>query len=214
MGSMTTRGRILVVAAFVVSALLFAGAAIALVKANDDGSQPTRAVPTVRPTFAVPTETPTPTPAPTTPAPTASPTPSAATATPTPTATRAPSSSPAPRRTSSPRPSPNVSLIPGMSAEAAIDKATGGTAGEDFTVSAHVTDGEGTIYLESLDWGDGSEPVQGGRGEACDPAATRPADCRDFSWTHTYTAADSYTITLTFVSGDETQILHLPVQVS
>lgn len=208
------RGRVLVVSAFVLAAALCAGAAVALVLAASDDTSP-RALGSPSPTSAVPTATPTP--APTTTALTVSPTPSASpvvTASPTATPSRSasPTASPSPRRTATSRPSPTQSVAEGLSAKAGTP---GGYANEPLELTAHATDGDGTIYFQSLDWGDGSDLVEGpDRGAACDPAAISPADCRDFAWSHTYTDPGTYIVTIGFVSGDETSILHLNVEVS
>ena len=64
MGSMTTRGRILVVALFVLSAGICATAAVALVTANNDKSDSPQAIPTLHPSLSVPTDQPTGAPSP------------------------------------------------------------------------------------------------------------------------------------------------------
>jgi len=201
-----------VVVAFVLSAGLCAGGAIALVKTSANDGKP-RALPTPS-VSPLPSEQPTV--APTTPAPTTSPTP-VATATPTVTAVPSPThtatSSPTPRRTTSPRPSPTGSTVEGLSSSASINYATGGTTADHFVVTAKATDGNGTIYLQSIDWGDDPPATLHERGTACSPPATAPADCRKYPEGHDYAAAGSYIITIEFVSGTETSVLHLTVKV-
>jgi hypothetical protein len=209
-GSMTTRGRVLVVAAFVLAAALCATAAVALVLASNDSPKPAAALPTVHPTLVYPTDQPTT--APSTPAPTKAPT-TAATASSSPGATSSPRTSPAARATSG-GPAPTRTPLPaGLAANASVAEASGATAGEGIHVKAHATDGDGSISLLSLDWGDGSEQVRGGRGTACTPPAKAPADCRNFAWTHAYPDPGTYTITLWFVSGMERSRLLLPVTI-
>jgi hypothetical protein len=102
----------------------------------------------------------------------------------------------------------------GLFVDASLDRATGGTTGESYKVTAHATDGDGTIYLKSVDWGDGSASTLNQRGTACSPTAKAPADCRNYAVSHTYTKPGTHVITLTFVSGGETQVLHLTAKVS
>ena len=104
-------------------------------------------------------------------------------------------------------------MTQGLSSTASLNFASGATTADLFKIVAKATDGNGSISLQSLDWGDGSALIKGGRGTACTPAATAPADCRNFSWTHTYAQAGHYIITIAFVSGKETSILHLTADV-
>ena len=212
MGSLTTRGRVLVVVAFVLAAGLCASAAVAFVIASDESSVRTRALPTVSPT-ARPSAAPTP--APTTPAPvvTASPTP--VTVTPTPTVTAVPSAtvSPAPRRTTSPRPTATSAVVEGLGAEFSLNIGTGGTTDDTYVVTVHAHDGSGTIYLESIDWGDEPPATLHERGAACNPPAVAPADCRNYTGSHTYTAAGTYIITIELVSGTENATRQFTVKV-
>lgn len=205
MGSLTSRGRALVVVAFVLSAALCGGAAVALVVASrDDDASPT-ALPRANPTLISPSQSPTPSPA------AASPTPTTATprpgASPTPSPTATVPSSPAPRATTSPRAvAPRPEPAAGLYSSAEINIASGGTTADVYRVTAHATDGDGTIRLRSLDWGDGSPVRSGDRGAACNPPAKAPADCRDFSWTHSYPAStekETYTITVILESDEE-----------
>jgi cytoskeletal protein RodZ len=197
-GSLTARGRVLVVAAFVLSAALCAGAAVAFVRASNDDSTAPRALASASPS-ATPSEQPTPTA-------TSTPTP---TVTPTATATAAPTSSPSPRHTATSKPTRTSTRVKGLSAQASLDLKSGGTTDDVFHILARATDGNGTISLQSLDWGDGSPLVEGGRGSACNPAATAPADCRTFAWSHQYAQAGPYIVTIVFASGAETAILQL-----
>jgi hypothetical protein len=216
------RGRLVMVAAFVLAGALFATGAVAFVLASRDDKK--TAVPRVHPSLIIPTqepsETPSPTPSPT-PAATRSATPSpAAVVTASPSATR--SASPAPRATqTSPRPKPTKTVVAeGLSADASLDRADGGTAGQTYEVTGHATDGDGTIYLKSINWGDGTLTTLNARGTACSPAAVAPADCRNYvdyrlgRQSHIFSKPGSYTITVTFVSGDEAQVLHLTAHVS
>lgn len=209
------RGRWVMAAAFVLAAALFATGAVAFVIASRDDKP--SAAPRVHPSLIIPTPEPTQTPSPTpspTPKVTATPTPSATpavTASPTPSR----SASPAPRVTSSPKPKPTKTTTPeGLSATAAIDLATGGQPGDTYHVTGHATDGDGTIYLKSVDWGDGGLSTLNQRGTACSQAPKAPADCRNYATSHVYTKPGSHVITLTFVSGAETQVLYLHVTVS
>jgi hypothetical protein len=211
---MTTRGRVLVVAVFVLSAAICASAAVALVVASDEDRQPLATLPSVHPTVVFPTDQPT----------SAAPTPSrapttAATASSSPAATPSPtlSATPSPAvRPSSGAPSPTpvrTPLPPGLFANASVAEASGASAGDPVHVKAHATDGDGSISLLSLDWGDGSSQVRGGRGTVCSPPAAAPADCRNFAWTHPYAAPGSYTITIWLVSGLERSRLLLPLTI-
>jgi hypothetical protein len=103
----------------------------------------------------------------------------------------------------------------GLFADAALTPANGDTTTATlFTLNAHATDGDGSISLLSLDWGDGTALVKGTRGTACEAKA--PADCRDFEWTHKYAAmnTDGYDITLKIQSGDEVSTMHLVAYVN
>ena len=216
MGAMTTRGRVLVVAVFLLAAALCATAAIALVNASDDSDAPVRTLPTVNPTLVFPSEQPTAAPsASATASSSPSPSPQAATPTPTSAASASPTSSPRPRVTTSPKPSPTKTVqAAGLYTNGTVVQSTGRHPGEDIDVTAHATDGDGSISLLSLDCGDGSPLVKGGSGTACSPPAVAPKDCADFDWTHQYAAAGSYTITIWIQSGDEKAKLQLPVTIS
>jgi cytoskeletal protein RodZ len=214
--SLSGRARLLVIAAFVLSAALFGTAAVAYVLASRDDDEV--AGPKVHPTVILPTQEPTASPSPTT-SPTPSPTPKASpTASPSPAAVVTPSrsASPRPRATSAaPKPSATKPTAKeGLFASAALDRATGGTTGESYKVTAHATDGDGVIYLKSINWGDGTVSTLNQRGTACSPAAKAPADCRNYAVSHVYTKPGKHKITLTFVSGAETQQLYLDAEVS
>lgn len=217
MGSLTSRGRALVVVAFVLSAALCGGAAVALVAASRDDAASPSALPTVNPTLIAPSQSPTPSPGAVSPTPvvTSSPRPSA---TPSPTATV--TSSSAPRATTSPRPasprpSPtgNVAVPEGLEATAAItviDAEQG-----KYVVKVHATDGSGSIYLKSVDWGDQTEKAPKQRGTACSPAAAAPADCRDYSVPHTYAdPSKDRIVTVEVISGTENAVIHLTIDVT
>ncbi|HUR13297.1 MAG TPA: hypothetical protein VM097_02260 [Mycobacteriales bacterium] len=195
MGSLTSRGRALVVAAFLLSAALCSTAAVALVEASRDDDATPRALASASPTPA-PTEEPTPSPSPTaavTATPTVAPT---ASASPKPTATV--TTSPAPRVTASPRPSATRTAQPaGLFLDAILDPANGTSPGADVGLFAHATDGDGTIRLVSVTWGDGTKSTTA---EVTECAAQGPADCKDFELHHTYAAAGTYTVTLTVAS--------------
>lgn len=197
MGSLTARGRALVVVAFVASAALASGAAVVLVKAGDHDRTPGTTLPRVTPTLVFPSGTPTPTPS-------ATATPSARpTASVTPSATPSPTASPAATASRSPRPRETTGPLPdGLRTSAVLDPAEGYiTTADTFTFTAHATDGEGRIVLEYVKWGDGTTtgPANGTRCSA--PAG---GDCRDYRATHRYAkAGDPYTITVLFTSGTE-----------
>lgn len=196
MGSLTSRGRALVVVAFVVSAALCGTSAVALVLASrDDGSTPTALTsPSATP---APTETPTPTPsASPTPVFTVTPLPTpSATAAATPTAT----ASPAARTTSSPRPSRSPAAAAGLFLDAVLDPANGTYPGQVVKLFAHATDGDGTIRLVSVDWGDGSPKST--TGKVADCASVGTGDCKDFEVHHQYTAVRTYQVTITVASS-------------
>ena len=212
MDSLSGRARLLVAAAFVLSAGLFGTAAVAYVVASrDDG--PKKAGPTVHPSLILPTTEPSATPTPST-APTASPTPA-----PSPTAapsaspaaaTPSPSASPKPA-TTSPRPRPTrTTTKPGLFVDAVLDPADGDTVATvtDFVLSAHATDGDGTIKLQSVTWGDGTKSTSGKTSEC---ASTGTGDCKDFELHHVYNRTGRFEVYLTITSGPtaEKQVLHI-----
>jgi hypothetical protein len=213
------RARGLAIGAVVVSALLAGTAAYALDQATDD-SAPTvlsspepvvtespTAEPTVDPTLApIPTLTPLPTLSPT-PTSTASPTHSAS---PTASQTAVVTASPTPRRIY-PYPKPttvyaglalSAKLIPRGGSQYAVSVVT-----EDDRNGA--TDGDGTIYLESLSWNDGPL-VRGVNPTSCRsyPPLTSPPgpyqpepDSKRATYEHTYPSGPAnYHIVLTIRS--------------
>ncbi len=224
-GSLTSRGRALVVVAFVVSAALCGSAALALVVASRDDAVAPLAIPSSQPGLPLETSTPTSSP---TPVVVSTPT-VAATSTPAPTATTTPAPSASPRAsvrvTSSPSGDWTGTGTAGgtgtgsdaqpLLADASLDPADGDTTTDTvFHLFSHATDGEGAISLLSLTWGDGTSATPGTRGTAC--TATAPADCRDFAWTHRYAAVnkDGYQITLKLQSGTEIFTLKIKAYVN
>jgi pyruvate/2-oxoglutarate dehydrogenase complex dihydrolipoamide acyltransferase (E2) component len=213
----TARGRVLVVLAFVVAAALCSTAAVALVLASRDDGSTTRALPTIHPTVLAPSTSPTASPAasaaPSAPAsPTAAPSPSASPAA-SPTTAAAATASPAARRTRTTRPTATAP-VPGLATDATINISKGGTTASTYVVSLHATDGNGTIYLRSVSWQAGETTTLMQRGAACRPAATAPADCRDYTVSHRYDTPGSYLVTLEVVSGSETSQIQFPVDVA
>lgn len=186
---------------------LLAGSAVAYVEAGD-GDGTTKAVAPVVPT-ATPTTEPTPeptetatvvpTPVATTPAPTASPTPSpSATTSPTPVAT-----STGTRTYAYPKP---TRVYDGLTLSATLNHADGDTA-TVFSFDLSATDGDGTIYFDGIDWGDGTRT----------PAAASPQRCKSYppltsppgpyraepdsyrsngQYTHRYTRTGDYQVTV------------------
>jgi hypothetical protein len=209
--SLSGRARLLVIAAFVLSAGLFGTAAVAYVVASrDDG--PKKAGPTVHPSVIVPTQEPSATPTPTL-EPTSSPTPAASpTASPSASPATSPSPSASPRAaTSSPRPSPTRSFVKqGLFVDAVLDPADGDTVATvtDFVLSAHATDGDGTIKLQSVTWGDGTKSTSGKTSEC---PSTGTGDCKDFELHHVYNRTGRFEVYLTVTSGPtaEKQVLHI-----
>jgi hypothetical protein len=208
--SLSGRARLLVIAAFVLSAALFGTAAVAYVLASRDDDEV--AGPKVHPTVILPTQEPTASPSPTT-SPTPSPTPKASpTASPSPAAVVTPSRSASPRpRATSAAPKPSKTPPPeALAAEVSLDRANGGTAGQTYKITGHATDGDGAIYLKSIDWGDGTVTTLMARGTACAQPVVAPADCRDYldyrigRQAHVYSDRGTYKIIVTFVSGAET----------
>jgi hypothetical protein len=186
------------VVAFLVSAALCGTSAVALVLASRDDGTPS-ALPS-------PSATPSPTESPT-PEPTASPTPVVTTA-PTPTATAAPTpsatASPTKRPTTAPRPSPTrTTQAAGLFFDGKLDPASGTSPGQDVALLAHATDGDGTIRLVSVNWGDGTKATTFPAGAVTDCASIGKADCKDFELHHTYSAgrAEPYVVTITISSA-------------
>jgi hypothetical protein len=192
---MTSRGKLIVVVAFFGSAVLFAAAAVALVKASDDGKSPST-LPSSQPTVVFQSQSPTPTASATA---TTSP---SASATPTPVSTASPSASPATVVThhpsSSPRPTTSPSPLPSpLQLSAVLSQDTGDTD-TFFVVAGHATVGLGKINHYVISWGDG-QSASGTTGTAC--PAPADGDCRNFSFHHQYAAGHNYKIVLTVHSG-------------
>lgn len=201
---MPGRARALAGLAVVVSGGLAAGAGYALHDATKDGGTTTAlpaasAEPTPEVT-AEPTPTPTPsaTPSPT-PSPTASPTPRAtATTAPTPTAT--PSAAAVTRY---PYPGPTRGYTSLYVESAEVDPANDGRHG--VTLKAHAADGDGTILVTSIDWGDGTKSGGEPDPSSCPPHPSptakpgpyqpEPSD-RTITATHRYKTAGSYDVVL------------------
>ncbi|MCU1587136.1 MAG: hypothetical protein JWN31_629 [Frankiales bacterium] len=225
----------------IIAALLAGVAGLALVNAGDN-TGPTRGLPTAGP---VPTPSPTPS---TTPSPTPTPVPTAtATPTATPTVTATPSASPAATakptatRTATPKPTtqqtyaypkPTRSYAP---LQLTLRSSRGaGQVGDTFSVTAVATDGDGEIYMDGLDFGDGSkEPAQSSPKHCksypplhSPPGPYQPSpDKKNFGpYNHTYLAPGDYTITMTVASvnatckpngpANESRTLHLVVHVT
>lgn len=203
MTTLTTRGRVAVVAGFVVSAGLCAGAAVALVKASDHSSTD-QLLPQVHPTLVYPTGSPTATPSPSAlSTPTATPTPSASVR-PTPRAT----ASSSPRATRAATHEPTTVPVPlGPAVDASLTPVTGQPG--SVSLSVHATSDTGTLTLTSVNWDDGTV-VHGADGTPCD--APQGGDCEDYRLAHTY-AAGSYDVTVVVSdgSGSTTVVLHLQV---
>jgi hypothetical protein len=189
---MASRARLLAGLAVGVAAALAGAAGYALDQATGDRTPAALASPTASPTRS---DTPSGTPSPT------------ATATPGPT----PSTSVAPTATTRPTPTARAYAYPRptktyarLALSASVDPRSG-PVGQLFTLTAATSDGDGTIYVTSVDWGDGTV----GAGEAdpagcpaypsptAQPAGYRPQpDRRSLRFTHRYRHADAYTVTL------------------
>jgi hypothetical protein len=200
---MAARARLLAGLAVVVAGGLAAGAAYALDNATGDGTPTALASPEAPPTpVETPGESASPTPA-AAPSPTVTP---SATPTRTPTATRSASASPtAVRRYAYPGPTKTYA---GLSLTAQLDPQSG-SAGQTFSLQGHATDGDGTIFVTSVDWGDGK--VDGGEAipDSCpaypsptaNPGPYQPApDSRTFTRSHVYTSAGDYRVVVTVTS--------------
>ena len=158
---------------------------------------------------------PSPTPLPTfsTPSPTAAPTSSptaAATATPSASPSATASASPGPSRTGGsttyayPKP---TRTYDGLRLSATMNPGDGFTT-TTFRLSVTASDGDGTIYLESIDWGDGTRTTTPNP-QACKsyPPLTSPpgayspqADSYDKAFTHRYTRTGTFTVRVTVTS--------------
>jgi hypothetical protein len=203
---MTARARALAGLAVVVAGALAGGAAYALDQATGDVAGDRSAAspspsPTVSPTpsgLATPILTVSPT-ATSTASSSAAPTPTSS-----PTPSRAPSTAPGAPAKRYPYPAPTTSYAP-LALRASIDPQAG-AVGQTFTLEGNATDGDGTIFVTSVSWGDGT--VDGGEASpascpaypsptaAPGPYRPRPDD-RTFTRTHAYSAAGSYKVVLT-----------------
>jgi hypothetical protein len=194
------RARLLAGAAVVVAGGLAAAAGYALQQATDDAPVLASASPspTASPTpsaTASPTPSPTPTPKPT-PSPTPSPKP---TPSPTPRAT----ASPTPVRYPYPRPTKAYAGLHFF--RATVDDANP-QQDQVVTLTARALDGDGTIYVVGVDWGD--DTVNGGEADPTrcrsfpspssspPPFRPQPDDVR-FTRTHSYSQAGIYTVKVT-----------------
>jgi hypothetical protein len=205
---MAGRPRLLAGLAVLVAAGLAAGAAYALIQAASDSTPTAQATPSVEP-VVTPSESPTPVPTTVTPTATTS-----ATATPTSTATV--STSPTPRRY--PYPSPTKGYR-GLALTASMNTPRG-TVGQTFTLQGHATDGDGTVFVTSVDWGDGT--VDGGEpspsscpaypSPSANPGPYRPEpDSRSFARTHAYANPGDYKVVVTVRSVNADCHPHGPI---
>lgn len=221
----------------IISAMLAGLAGVALINAGDDtgptkGLPPAGPLPTLSPTRpATPSPTPTPTATATaTPTATASPT-ATATATAKPTATKTATAKPTTQQTYA-YPKPTRSYAP---LQVTMRSSRGaGEVGDTFSITAVATDGDGEIYMNGLDFGDGTTvPAQSSpkKCKAYPPLHSPPGayqaepDKKDFGpYTHKYLAPGTYTITMRVASvnadckpngpKDESRILQLKVTVT
>lgn len=207
---MAVNPRLIGVAAFVVAAGLVGGATVAFVNAGDEDDTKARSPlagatpsPSASPTPEATVEpTPEPTPSPTatasaTPAATASASPSATTS-----ASPRASASSSPATTTYAYPKPTRSYD-GLRAKATLDPGSGNT-GTTFELTASGTDGDGEIYLATLNWGDGTSSAEASP-QRCKtyppltspPGAYQPSpDSATFVRRHTYAKPGTYTLTV------------------
>ncbi|MCW2707280.1 MAG: hypothetical protein JWM22_1122 [Frankiales bacterium] len=193
---MAGHARLLAGLAVVVAGGLAGAAGYALEQATGESSPAALPAPTASPTASpTPTQTPTETPTPT---PVLSPTP---TATAVPTATPRTTATPTTRFYAYPRPSKTYARL---ALSASVNPRTG-TVGQLFALSAATSDGDGTIYVTSVDWGDGTVGAGEANPGACpaypsptaQPGGYRPQpDRRNLRFTHRYRQAGSYTVTV------------------
>ena len=194
---MSGRARALAGLAVVVAGGLAAGSGYALHQVTKDDSSPAAAA---RPQPSATSEpTSEPTPEPTT---AASPTPAPA---PSPTTSPTPSGSPSARPTATvkryayPAPTRTYTALYFASAKAMPTN----DAAHDLDVEARATDGDGTVFLTSIDWGDGT--TSGGEKDpascpaypspTAQPAPYRPhPDDRTLAASHRYARAGTYTV--------------------
>jgi hypothetical protein len=201
MGSLTSRGRVAVVLAFLASAGLATGAAVALVNASDGERTPGTTLPRVNPTLVFPSGTPTPSARP------------APVVTATPSASAAPSASATPRPSASSTPSPRASVAKPstyLEARASLDPGEGSS----FQLVVTAVDGDDRVVLSSVEWGDGATSGPSA-GTLC--SAPPGGDCRVFTLDHTYAQASSartYPITVVVTAGEESVELVLKASVA
>ena len=206
--------------ALLVSAGLAGGAAYALINASDDrGTTTATGSPLAGSTPAVPVQTPSLQPA--LPTSTATPTPAV---TPSTTPTPAPSGSPS----ASPRPSRSSVAVtrypyPANPGTAAGLRFTASSQAEGYSTTTVITimatDGDGDITFGGLTWGDGNAEAPEAVPGTC-PAYPSPTAApgpyqphsgkRTFTYRHTYTTDQDYTINLTVKSGNDTCRPHGP----
>ena len=196
---MPGRARVLAGLAVVVAGGLVAGAAYALDQSTG-GSPTALASPTASPS---PTETPSASPTPAgAPSPTTTPT-ATPTVSRTAAATHSPSASPSAVRHYA-YPAPTKTYAPlALSAEV---NPQSGSVGQTFALEGHATDGDGTIFVTSVNWGDGT--VDGGEAlpyrcpaypsPTANPGPYQPApDNRTFTRSHVYQRSGTFTVTVT-----------------
>jgi hypothetical protein len=196
---MPGRARLLAGLAVVVAGGLAAGAGYALDAAVSDDSPTALASPTPSPTAVpseAPTETPTPTPA-AAPSPTTTPSPTGS-ATATPVVTSTPGTV---RRYAYPAPTRKYAGL-ALTAELKPSDAPSRTV----SLQGHATDGDGTVFVARIDWGDGTVDPGEATPTSCPaypsptaaPGPYQPApDSRSFTRSHVYHASGDYTVVVT-----------------
>lgn len=208
---MSGRARALAGLAVVVAGTLAAGSGYALHEATDD----TVGATTSAASTPLPSDAPTPEPSET---PTASPTPAPVvtarpTTTPTPSVTPSPSASASASPTASPRATPTVRYYPYPSPttsyaslyfqSAKVTPEDSGTLTVDL--EARAVDGDGTIFVTAIDWGDGhtdgGEPDPSGcpayPSPTSNPGPYKPQpDDRIIATSHHYATAGTYTVAI------------------
>lgn len=214
--------RVLVGGSLLLSLVLAGGAAVALTSATGDPGSTTAAP---SPAAVVPSATPSSSPAP---APTAAPTP---VATPSPSAvatSAAPAASASPSAAASAAASPSATRSAAPVTRYAYPKPTrqytslyiskiefqpsgSGTTADDNALTVRAVDGDGTIRLGQIAWGDGTLTQGAAAPGPCAPKpspTTRPGpyqphgDDRTFVKHHRYTTAGTYKISVTVSSGN------------
>jgi hypothetical protein len=95
-----------------------------------------------------------------------------------------------------------------------------GSVGQTFTLQGHATDGDGTVFVTSVDWGDGT--VDGGEpsptscpaypSPSADPGPYRPEpDSRSFARSHAYANPGDYKVVVTVRSVNADCHPHGPI---